>query len=77
MIMCEYAHAMGNSCGSFREYWDLIRKFGVLQGGFIWDWVDQGLESKPFGLKSASFERTRNLSTVSKGSSFLPSASSW
>ena len=41
MIMCEYAHAMGNSEGGFKEYWDLIRKYPKLQGGFIWDYVDQ------------------------------------
>lgn len=42
-ILCEYAHAMGNSMGGFKEYWDLIRKYPKLQGGFIWDYVDQGL----------------------------------
>ncbi len=41
-IMCEYAHAMGNSEGNFQEYWDLIRTSKHFQGGFIWDWVDQG-----------------------------------
>lgn len=41
LIMCEYAHAMGNSVGNLRGYWDLIYKHGQLQGGFIWDWVDQ------------------------------------
>lgn len=43
LIQCEYAHAMGNSEGGFKEYWDLIRKYPNLQGGFIWDFVDQGL----------------------------------
>ena len=43
LIMCEYAHAMGNSCGNLKEYWDAIRTYQGLQGGFIWDWVDQGL----------------------------------
>nr|WP_319554555.1 beta-galactosidase [uncultured Vibrio sp.] len=43
LILCEYAHAMGNSLGSFNEYWDAFREFPRLQGGFIWDWVDQGL----------------------------------
>lgn len=43
LIQCEYAHAMGNSLGNFTEYWDLIRKYPLLQGGCIWDWVDQGL----------------------------------
>ncbi len=42
-ILCEYAHAMGNSLGGFKEYWDLFRKHGILQGGFIWDFIDQGL----------------------------------
>lgn len=41
MIMCEYAHAMGNSVGNLQDYWDLIYKYDQLQGGFIWDWVDQ------------------------------------
>jgi beta-galactosidase len=43
VIMCEYAHAMGNSCGNLREYWDAIAANARLQGGFIWDWVDQGI----------------------------------
>ena len=43
-IMCEYAHAMGNSSGNFQEYWDIIHSSKNLQGGFIWDWVDQGFE---------------------------------
>lgn len=43
LIMCEYAHAMGNSSGNFKDYWDVIEKYPKLQGGFIWDWVDQGL----------------------------------
>lgn len=42
-IMCEYAHAMGNSCGNLKEYWEVIRTHKRLQGGFIWDWVDQGI----------------------------------
>ena len=42
-IMCEYAHAMGNSMGGFKEYWDLIRKYPTFQGGCIWDFVDQAL----------------------------------
>ncbi len=46
LIMCEYAHAMGNSCGGFKEYWELVRKYPKFQGGFIWDFVDQGLHGK-------------------------------
>lgn len=45
-IMCEYAHAMGNSTGNFQEYFDIIRSSKQMQGGFIWDWVDQGLLTK-------------------------------
>lgn len=42
-IMCEYAHAMGNSVGNLVDYWNMIHQYGCLQGGFIWDWVDQGI----------------------------------
>lgn len=45
-IQCEYAHAMGNSMGGFKEYWDMVRKYPKYQGGFIWDFVDQGLRVK-------------------------------
>lgn len=43
LIMCEYAHAMGNSVGNLQEYWEVIERYPNLQGGFIWDWVDQGI----------------------------------
>jgi beta-galactosidase len=43
LILCEYAHAMGNSVGNLQDYWDVIERHRQLQGGFIWDWVDQGL----------------------------------
>ena len=46
LIQCEYAHAMGNSQGGFKEYWDIIRKYPNLQGGFIWDFVDQSCRWK-------------------------------
>lgn len=46
LIMCEYAHAMGNSTGNLQDYWDVIETYPRLQGGFIWDWVDQGILSK-------------------------------
>ncbi|MBB3699366.1 hypothetical protein KMW28_25410 [Flammeovirga yaeyamensis] len=45
-IQCEYAHAMGNSVGDLKEYWDIYRAHKILQGGFIWDWVDQGILTK-------------------------------
>lgn len=43
LIQCEYAHAMGNSLGGFKEYWDLVRKYPKFQGGYIWDYVDQAM----------------------------------
>ena len=46
LIQCEYAHAMGNSMGGFKEYWELIRKYPKYQGGYIWDFVDQGMRDK-------------------------------
>lgn len=46
LILCEYAHAMGNSLGNFQDYWDIIEKYPILQGGCIWDWVDQGFAAK-------------------------------
>ena len=46
LIQCEYAHAMGNSMGGLKEYWDLVRKYPKYQGGYIWDFVDQGLRDK-------------------------------
>jgi beta-galactosidase len=46
LILCEYAHAMGNSVGNLIDYWEVIEKYDHLQGGCIWDWVDQGLRKK-------------------------------
>ena len=48
-IMCEYSHAMGNSCGGLSDYWKAIRANHGLQGGFIWDWVEQGILRKETG----------------------------
>jgi beta-galactosidase len=52
VIICEYAHSMGNSLGNFRKYWDLFDAYPRLQGGFTWDWADQALrvvkDGKPF-----------------------------
>jgi beta-galactosidase len=50
LIQCEYAHAMGNSEGGFKEYWDLVRKYPKYQGGFIWDFVDQSLRKDSNGV---------------------------
>ncbi len=46
IVECEYAHAMGNSLGNFQEYWDLMHSYPNLIGGFIWDWIDQGVLKK-------------------------------
>ena len=46
LIQCEYNHTMGNSGGNLKDYWALIRKYPILQGGFDWDFVDQGLHRK-------------------------------
>lgn len=46
LIQCEYNHAMGNSSGGFKEYWDLVRRYPKFQGGFIWDYADQALHGK-------------------------------
>lgn len=54
LIQCEYAHAMGNSLGGFKEYWDLIRKYPSYQGGYIWDFVDQALWAPSDASKTGS-----------------------
>ncbi|MCR3939482.1 MULTISPECIES: beta-galactosidase [Aeromonas] len=46
LILCEYAHAMGNSLGGYAHYWQAFRDHPRLQGGFVWDWVDQGLDKQ-------------------------------
>lgn len=51
LIMCEYAHSMGNTLGNFKEYWEIIESYPALQGGFIWDWVDQGVWLDKNGVK--------------------------
>lgn len=55
LIQCEYAHAMGNSVGNLREHWDAYRKYPLLQGGCIWDWVDQGLYKAVPGKTNETF----------------------
>jgi len=67
VILIEYAHAMGNSTGNFNKYWDVIEdpKYPRIQGGFIWDWVDQGIEAtskdnKKYYLYGGDFDDTPN-----------------
>ena len=63
LIQCEYSHAMGNSSGGFKEYWDLVRKYPKFQGGFIWDFVDQGLHPKKNGSGKTSNGKTSATTT--------------
>jgi beta-galactosidase len=65
LILCEYAHAMGNSVGNLQDYWDVIEAEKHLQGGFIWDWVDQALwkttsDGKKFFAYGGDFGDTFN-----------------
>lgn len=71
LIMCEYAHAMGNSVGNLQDYWDLIYKQDQLQGGFIWDWVDQTFEKKDAaGMKIWAFGGDMGFAGVVNDSNF-------
>ncbi len=63
LIQCEYNHTMGNSGGNLKEYWQLVRKYPKFQGGFDWDFVDQGLHRKPHfdaARTLADYERKAN-----------------
>lgn len=51
LIMCEFAHAMGNSCGNLGEYWDAVETWHGLQGGFIWEWKDHGIRDTANGIE--------------------------
>ncbi|WP_276483279.1 glycoside hydrolase family 2 TIM barrel-domain containing protein [Paraflavitalea pollutisoli] len=55
MIMSEYAHIMGNSLGNFKEYWDRIEALPSLQGGFIWEWIDQGIDTVRNGKRFLAY----------------------
>ncbi len=55
MIMSEYAHIMGNSLGNFKEYWDAIENNPYLQGGFIWEWIDQGIDTVKNGKRILAY----------------------
>lgn len=62
-ILCEYSHAMGNSCGGLKDYWEAFDTYHGLQGGFIWDWVDQGIlqhdkKGRPFWAYGGDFGET-------------------
>ncbi len=80
LILCEYAHAMGNSVGNLQDYWDLINKYDQLQGGFIWDWVDQVFKSKDkkgrdiWAYGGDVFDKDNNITIFQKIISYLKSA---
>jgi beta-galactosidase len=63
LIMCEYAHAMGNSCGNLKEYWEAIESHPGLQGGFIWELLDHGIrvedpQGRPYWAYGGDFGDT-------------------
>jgi len=58
LIQCEYSHAMGNSSGGFKEYWDLVRKHPAYQGGFIWDFADQALHKGNINAYGGDYNTT-------------------
>jgi len=68
LIQCEYAHAMGNSVGNLQDYWDAIETYPALQGGCIWDWVDQGLVKPVPDLK---LDRVRSRAGAKTGGTVL------
>lgn len=70
LIMCEYAHAMGNSVGNLQDYWDVIEKYDALQGGCIWDWVDQGLWIERNGEKFWAYGGDFGPDTVASDGNF-------
>lgn len=71
-ILCEYAHAMGNSVGGLQDYWDLFEAYPKLQGGCIWDYVDQGFEeTAPNGRKYWAFGGDYGPANVPSDNSFL------
>ncbi len=71
LIQCEYAHAMGNSIGGFKEYWDLFEKYDKLQGGFIWDYVDQGLKTTKNGKEIFAYGGDFGPNDVPSSNNFL------
>ncbi|MBF0409774.1 MAG: DUF4981 domain-containing protein [Candidatus Riflebacteria bacterium] len=79
-ILCEYAHAMGNSTGNLYKYWNLFRTIEGIQGGFIWDWVDQGIKTPVpplYSIKDKSSYQTEarfngSLNSDKSGKGFVP-----
>ena len=72
LIMCEYAHAMGNSCGNLKEYWQAVETWQGLQGGFVWEWLDHGIlaeaQGQPYWAYGGDFgEQRHDLNFVCDG----------
>ncbi len=59
-VLCEYSHAMGNSCGDLADYWDLIYKNEQMMGGFVWEWADHGIKTKKGFLYGGDFGETEH-----------------
>ncbi len=76
-IMCEYSHAMGNSNGNLLEYWALIRAHECLQGGFIWDWMDQGLVTMASGKEEWGFGGSFGPNTTPSDGNFCMNGLLW
>ena len=76
LIQCEYAHAMGNSMGGFKEYWDLVRKYPKYQGGCIWDFVDQAL-IWPYDPRQGRVDARNGAGSSPKYGEALPGKPDW
>jgi len=76
LIQCEYAHAMGNSMGGFKEYWDLIRKYPNYQGGCIWDFVDQAVRW-PYDPKQGRVDAENGAGRSARYGETLPEKPDW
>ena len=72
LIQCEYSHAMGNSSGGFKEYWELIRKYPKYQGCFIWDFVDQGLRGEIVKSSNSEIVQLSNSKIVESSNDKIP-----
>jgi beta-galactosidase len=75
LIMCEYSHAMGNSVGNLQDYWDAIESHKYLQGGAIWDWVDQGLrkvDAKTRGLEKSMPRQAKSSGPTVETTAIIP-----
>ena len=77
LIMCEYAHAMGNSTGNLQDYWDVIEKYDQLQGAFVWDWVDQGLRQEERERRDPSGPTAATTARPTRRPTGISAATAW